>query len=108
MSAPPPAALIAIVGSYDPERTDELALKNTGLAPEAAKELGRELARQGCHIVVYATYPFLMEVDVVRGYFEIKKDKPEKGCIQVRYSVTVNYKLPPFDQEKDDQWEMFD
>ncbi len=88
------APLIAIVGSYDPKRVDELSLKNVGLAKEAGIELGRELARQGCHIVVYASYPYLLEVDVVSGYVEVKNAKPEEGCIQVHYSV--KYDQPSF------------
>lgn len=89
--------LIAIVGSYDPARSTELSLKNTELAPEAAAELGRQLAHQGCHIVVYSSYPHLFEVDVVRGYVEIKNTKPEPDCIQVRFSK--KFGRPAFNEE---------
>jgi hypothetical protein len=93
------APLIAIVGSYDPKRTDELSLKNIALAQEAGAELGRELARQGCNIVVYASYPYLLEVDVVRGYVEVKKaqPEPEPECIQVRFSNRLG--RPVFNEE---------
>jgi hypothetical protein len=93
--------VIAIVGSCDPERTKELSLRQTDLAPEAGAELGRELARQGCHIVVYASYPYLFEVDVVRGYVEAKKMQPEPDCIQVRFSL--KYGLPSFPEEKNNK-----
>jgi len=95
------APLIAIVGSYDPARATELSLKNSEKAPEAAIELGRQLARQGCHIVVYASYPYLFEVDVVRGYVEVKKMKPEPDCIQVRFSK--KFGRPAFKEEDGNQ-----
>ena len=95
------APQIAIVGSYNPKRTDELSLKNLALAKAAGVELGRELARQGCHVVVYASYPYLLEVDVVTGYVEVKKAKPEPGCIQVHYSV--KYDQPSFTEEGDNR-----
>ena len=93
--------LIAIVGSYNPKRTEELSLKNLDVATEAGVELGRELARQGCHVVVYASYPYLTEVDVVRGYTEVKKTQPEVECIQVRFSL--NYERPSFPEEKENR-----
>ena len=89
--------LIAVVGSYDPKRTDELSLRNLDQSKAAGLELGRELARQGCRIVVYASYPFLLEVDVVAGYVEVKKANPEPNCIQVYYSV--KYTQPAFSEE---------
>lgn len=98
------APLIAIVGSYDPQRTAELSLKNAELAPEAAAELGRHLARQGCRIVVYSSYPYLFEVDVVRGYVDVKKTQPEPECIQVRFSK--KFGRPAF-AEEDSNKDMF-
>src|SRR5689334_10442386 len=93
--------LIAIVGSYDPARANELSLKNIDQSKAAGLELGRELARQGCHVVVYASYPYLLEVDVVSGYVEIKKPNPEPDCIQVHYSA--NSKKPSFVEEPDNE-----
>ena len=95
------APLIAIVGSYNPARTDELSLRNINQTKDAGVELGRELARQGCHIVVYASYPYLLEVDVVSGYVEIKKANPEPNCIQVHYSV--KYDEPSFAETADNR-----
>jgi|GEM_PF-1486910 len=95
------APLIAIVGSYNPERADALFLKNVELAPAAGSELGRELAKQGCHIVVYASYPYLLEVDVVSGYVEAKKANPEADCIQVHYSL--KQPRPSFPDEGGDE-----
>lgn len=109
------APLIAIVGSYDPARETELKLKNLPLAAAAGVELGRELARHGCHIAVYASYPYLLEVDAVKGYVEEKKAKLveeqktnpeaelEKDCIQVHFSL--QYARPSF--AEDDGGDMF-
>ena len=93
--------LIAIVGSYNPERAEQLSLRNIGEAKAAGLELGRELASQGCHIVVYASYPYLLEVDVVAGYVEVKKANPEPNCIQVYFSV--KYDQPTFAEEADNR-----
>lgn len=91
------APKIAIVGSYDPKRVRELTLKNVDAAPGAGFALGQELARQGCNIVVYASYPFLLEVDVVRGYVDVKRNNPVKGCIQLHYSLNLDH--PSFFEE---------
>jgi hypothetical protein len=93
------APLVAIVGSYNPDRADELSLRNIEQAKAAGVELGRQLATQGCHIVVYASYPYLLEVDVVAGYVEVKKANPEPNCIHVHYSV--QYDQPTFPEETD-------
>jgi hypothetical protein len=74
---------IAIVGSYNPARAEELNLKNVELAPMAGEQLGRALAGKGFHIIVYASYPHLLEVDVVRGYAQAMHDKPH--CIEMHY-----------------------
>lgn len=76
---------IAIVGSYDPARTEELNLREPKLAPEAGRQLGQALAKRGFFITVYASYAHLLEVDVVRGYLEAISDDI-KHCIEVRYS----------------------
>ena len=98
-----PAPRIAIVGSFDPEREEELGLKNLPLAVQAGEDLGRELAKQGFQIVVYSSLPHMFEIDVVRGYLS-KKDK-EPGAIQVMYSQ--RYGEPEFtpDQATDERFE---
>src|SRR5688572_28582799 len=96
------APLIAIDGSYDPQRTAGLSLKNTEIAPEAAAELGRPLARQGYRIVVYSSYPYLFEVDVVRGYVVVKETQPEPDCNQVGFSPRFGRRaLAKEDNDKD-------
>jgi ABC-type sugar transport system substrate-binding protein len=99
MSAP----RIAIVGSFDPAREDELGLKNTQVAAQAGEDLGRELAKQGFQIVVYSSLPHTLEIDVVRGY--LSKEEKELGAIQVMYSQ--RYGEPDFtpDQATDERFE---
>jgi hypothetical protein len=79
-----PGPSIAIVGSFDPARAQELGLKNTAIGNKAAEDLGRELARQGFSLVVYSSDAHTLEVDVVRGYLSHKDVQP--GSIQVLYS----------------------
>lgn len=74
--------LIAIVGSVDPNRAQELDLKHVDQAAAACEALGRELAAQGLDIVVYSSAADFAEGDVVRGY--AASDKAPPGSIQVR------------------------
>jgi hypothetical protein len=76
--------LIAVVGSFDPNRQQELGLKNLAVANKAGEDLGRELARQGFRLVVYSSGLHTFEIDVVRGYLSHPNTEP--GAIQVRYS----------------------
>jgi hypothetical protein len=87
--------LIAIVGSYDPGREQELGLKNLSLAPKAGEFFGKTFATSGFHIVVYASYPYMLEVDVVKGYCSVKGAEP--GSIHVYYSQ--KYDRPAFPEE---------
>lgn len=87
--------LIAIVGSYDPQREQELGLKNLPLAPKAAEFLGQTLAASGLHIVVYASYPYMLEVDVVKGFCSVKNAEPDS--IHVYFSQ--KYGRPTFQEE---------
>jgi hypothetical protein len=91
-----PAPRIAIVGSYDPKREKELALRNLSTTNQAGEDLGRELAKQGFHIVVYSSDPHSLEVDVVRGY--LAKPEKEDGSIQVLFSQS--YGEPTFVQNQ--------
>ena len=76
--------LIAVVGSFNPEREKELGLKNVALGNKAGEDLGRELARQGFRLVVYSSGAHTLEIDAVRGYLSHPNIEP--GSIQVRYS----------------------
>src|SRR5262245_24634991 len=76
--------LIAVVGSFDPAREKELGLRNGPIVAQAGEDIGRELARQGCRLVVYSSLPHSAELDVVRGYLSVKDVEAES--IQVLYS----------------------
>ena len=94
-------ARIAIVGSYDPAREQELGLKNLTNANQAGEQLGRELARQGFRIVVYSSLPHSLEIDLVRGY--LSHNNTEPGSIEVLYSQQVgqpNFKEETGNEEK--------
>ena len=60
--------LIAVIGSTDPGRTFSHPLRATDLAPEACRQLGRELARAGCDLAVFSSSSEYIETDVVAGY----------------------------------------
>ena len=70
--------LIAIVGSVDATRRDyDPPLRNATLAKQAAEELGGELARAGCGLIVYTDEPGFIEADVVRGYINSGSATPK-------------------------------
>lgn len=75
---------IAIVGSYNPARVDDLKLRNHELAPQAGEQLGQALAKRGFHVIVYGSYPYLLDGDVVRGYTSVVESEPD--CIHVYFS----------------------
>jgi hypothetical protein len=87
--------LIAVVGSFNPERETELSLKNVAIGNKAGEDLGRELARQGFRLVVYSSGAHTLEIDVVRGY--LSHPNIEAGSIQVRYSPEAGQ--PKFAEE---------
>jgi hypothetical protein len=93
-----PPRQIAIVGSFDPKRTEELGLKNLNVVHQAAEDLGRELARQGYSIVVYSSTANTLEVDVVRGFLSLKG---AAGSIKVIFSHAIGQ--PSFAEEKDNE-----
>ena len=68
---------IAVVGDANKSESPELAKK-------AAEDLGKELARRKCRILVFTSDPAMIESDVVRGYLA-SKTKKEPGAIEVCY-----------------------
>ena len=63
--------LIAILGSVDPRREKELQLRDPVMACRAAEEIGVELAKQGCRVLVSCPatpQAEFAEALVVRGY----------------------------------------
>ena len=74
--------LVAIAGSIDSTRRYEPPLRGVDRAAVACAELGRELARRGCDIVVYSGDRGFTEPYVVSGYVASGQAKP--GSIHVR------------------------
>jgi hypothetical protein len=78
--------LIAIVGNaagtVDPE-----------LAKRAARELGAELARRNCRIMVFSTMPAFIEWEAVQGYLGSGAKKVSKS-IEVRYPPKLDGRFP--------------
>jgi hypothetical protein len=86
---------IAIVGSFDPNRAQELGLKKLDIVHQAAEDLGRELAKQGCSIVVYSSTANTLEIDVVKGFLSQKETPP--GSVKVIFSQAAGQ--PSFGEE---------
>jgi hypothetical protein len=91
-----PNPLVAILG----DANKSLA---AALAKKAAEDLGAELARRGCRILVFSNEPSFIESDVIRGYMSADVNKEPKA-IQVRYPPQL-YKQFPGETDHD---ELFD
>lgn len=92
--------LIAIVGCASDSRKDDLKLVNPERARNAAEEIGRELAKAGCRILVYSSSADFIEVDVVRGFMSAKAGRA--GSIQVRYPLSRPQEPFPLQQDNED------
>ena len=75
---------IAVLGSIDPRRTEELGLRNLEQARQVLNEMGRALAERDCGVVVYSSDPTFIEPHIVKGYIE--SGKATDGSIRVIYS----------------------
>jgi hypothetical protein len=78
--------LIAIVG--DANKT-----KNPELARKAAGEIGSELAKRGCRLMVYSSSSDFVEWEVVQGFLRTKIKK-EPRSIEVRYPRELHGMFP--------------
>ncbi|WP_433459501.1 hypothetical protein [Micromonospora sp. CA-248212] len=83
--------LVAIAGSAQVNRSYSPAVRDPEAAPAAAAELGAELARQGCRIVVYSSDPDYLERDVVRGYVGSGRAAPGSILVRGRYQQDVDF-----------------
>lgn len=90
--------LIAIVGSLDESRSYDPPLTRAADARAACEELGRELAAQGCRIVVYSSAAGFVESDVVRGYVRSKVAAPDS--IQVRFPMDAGIDFPEVESHR--------
>lgn len=86
---------IAIIGSNDPARAQELSLRNLEWSGQVGNLIGQALAQKGYHIVVYSSDPRFFEDDVVRGY--IAAETEHQKLIEVRYSQ--HFEPPFFEKE---------
>jgi hypothetical protein len=87
-----PGRLIVVAGSADPKRIDYDPPVDTNGAVAAAEQIGAELARAGCRIIVYTNEPVFIDVHVVRGFVSAKPDT--KKSILVRFpagSAAANF-----------------
>jgi len=96
--------LIAIVGSADPKRSNELKLLHTDIVDEAAREIGIALATQGFRILVYSPSPDFIEGRVVEGYASV--EEIELGSIQVRSPMDASSIFPAV-QSLPDRFDIF-
>jgi hypothetical protein len=90
--------LIAVLGSVDPKREHELQLRHPVIACHAAEELGMELAKQGCRILVSCPATLggeFAEGLFVRGY--VRNGFARRSSIEV-YRAYRSL-LPPFTEE---------
>jgi hypothetical protein len=82
-----PGPLIVVAGSVDQKRTDyNPPITQPKQAKQAAEEIGAELAKQGCRIIVYSSSPNYVEVDAVRG-FTAAAPKGTESAVQVRFPL---------------------
>ena len=87
---------IAVLGSIDAKRSEELGLKNLDQATQVLHEMGRALAEERYGVVVYSSDPTFIEPHVVAGY--IDSGKADDESIRVKYSRKVA--KPQFPEER--------
>jgi hypothetical protein len=80
------APQIAIVGDANKSLSPDIVKK-------AAEELGTELAKHGCRILVFSSDPNMIEFNAVEGYLA-SRVKKEKGAVEVRYPPEREGKFP--------------
>lgn len=73
---------ILIAGSADPSRTDyDPLVRDCNATQKAAEEIGVELAKAGCHLLVYSRD--FIEMNVVHGFSSVENAPTES--IYVRF-----------------------
>ncbi len=78
--------LIALIGNADQSENPDLARK-------AAEDLGAELARRACRLLVFSSSSAFVEWEAVQGYLKSKAKKAPKS-IEVRYPPELDGKFP--------------
>lgn len=86
------APIIAIVGSADPRRTYDVALRQVDVVRDACAEIGAALAARGCRLAVYSSDRQFIEGDIVRGYCAAADIEPKS--IEVRFPADATIDFP--------------
>ncbi|MFY1683646.1 hypothetical protein ACN265_19120 [Micromonospora sp. WMMD730] len=76
---------VVVVGSAHPDREYAPEMREISLVSGACEEIGGELARAGCDLIVFSSSDDYIEKDVVRGYL---------AALQVQDGATVTVKAP--------------
>jgi len=79
--------LVAIVGDANKFDTPDQGRR-------AALEIGTELARQGCRIIVFSSSQAFIEWEAVQGYMAGLPKKAESRSIEVRYPTNLDGRFP--------------
>jgi hypothetical protein len=89
-----PDPLIAVIGSVQPSRANDIRLKDPAEGEKAAEVIGHALAKRKCRLVAYSAAELSVEHLVVRGYVAECNSNPslkdfarEPGRIEVPYSA---------------------
>jgi hypothetical protein len=87
---------VVVVGSGSPQREYTPPLQDQERLQQACRELGRELARARCDLVVFSSADDYLEKDVVRGYVGALEGG-SAGRVVVRTPALrrVDFGLPP-------------
>lgn len=85
---------VVVVGSARPDRAYDPPLRAAEDALRAAEQLGHELARQGCSIVVHSGDAAFIEGAVVRGYVASGFARPRSVQVRPRYGRADDLSFP--------------
>ena len=87
---------IVITGSGSPSRPDyKPELRDSEAIPAASAAIGRELALQGCDLVVFSSSDKYVEKDVVRGYLSaLDAEHPGSITAHTPYDTEVDFGVP--------------
>ncbi len=85
---------VVVVGSAASGRAYDPPLRSADAALDAAEQLGHELARQGCSIVVHSGDAAFIEGAVVRGYVASGLARPKSVQVRPRYGRADDLGFP--------------
>jgi len=85
---------VVVVGSVEPRREYEPPVRSLDVALRAAEQLGHELARQSCSIVVHSGEAAFIEGAVVRGYVASGLARPRSVQVRPRYGREDDLSFP--------------